>query len=303
MREYNLSCANGPEANLTFTAILKRVGMLSAIACCSAVLAGCDGVSFSAGSARQANSEALDLQRFLILARPPTVTAYKPEEVEQAQQRMARLRPSDLQNREGARIEDANALPWLTGSPIGREFLTISEPRVLVRGTPDAFCPVAVVESGLMPVPELAGKALRTCLSRSTDGCGCQVVAAGSVLLVKQEATTYATAISARVRAPSLGLDGFLVAEEGRNGEILLRDLGGVIGRIERDGADKVVVRLERRSGAFRGRSIKVGFRRGRLAERIYASDDDGNRLSLLIGFDPEELAELAGAWLAWPHG
>lgn len=303
MRKHNLSDANEAEAKLTFLAMLNRVGAHIAILCCAAVLAACGMGSFSAGSARQANSEALDLQRFLILTRPPVVSAYKTDDVEQAQQRMARMRPADLQWREGSRVEDANSLPWLIGSPIGRKFLATPAPRVLVRGTPSAFCPVAVVESGPLPVPDLAANALRSCLSRSTDNCGCQVVAAGSVLLIKQEETTYATAISARIRAPSLGLDGFLVAEEGRDGEILLRDLGGVIGRIDRDGGDEVVVKLERQSGSFRGRSIKVGFRRGRLAERIYASDGDGNRLSLLIGFDPEELAELAGAWLAWPQG
>lgn len=213
------------------------------------------------------------------------------------------MNPADLQNRESSRIENANALPWLTGSPLGRDFLGIEGSRVLVRGIPAAFCPTALVESGNTPVPDLAASALRKCLDRSKDKCGCQIVAAGSVLLVPQADMAYATAISARIRAPALGLNGFLVAEEERDGRVLLRDLGGVIGRITRAPGDAVTIELQAGAQTYSGQSIKVGFRRGRLAERIYASDESGNRLSLLIGFDPDELAELAGAWLAWPKG
>lgn len=245
----------------------------------------------------------MDLQRFLIVPRPPAVAAYEPEEIATARQVMANLNPVNLQAREGARVENANALPWLIGSEAGREFLSKTQSRVLVRGAPREFCPSAVVEAGAEPVPELAARALRECLAQSPDGCGCEVIAAGSVLLVPQSEMNYATAIAARIRAPSLGIDGFLVAEEAAGDGILLRDLNGVVGRVKRTGDGRVEVRLGPDQVAFDGRSIQVGYRRGRVAERIYATDADGNRISLLVGFDPTELAELAGAWLAWPRG
>ncbi len=282
---------------------ISQIGTHGMCLCVATLLASCSMSGTSAGSQRSANAEALDLQQFLILTAPPEIAAYTANDVPQMRRKIAGLRPAQLQEREGSQVESANALPFLTGSAIGRKFLSTDRSRVLVRGAPREFCPTALVESGSASVSDLTASALSKCLNQSSEKCGCEVVAAGSVLLVPRTEVNYATAIAARVRAPSLGIDGFLVAEEDVEGNVLLRDLTGVVGQVERGDADRVTVILGSKRIAFQGRSIEVGFRRGRLAERIYAKDDGGNRLALLIGFDPTELASLAGAWLAWPKG
>ncbi|MEM1161249.1 MAG: hypothetical protein AAGJ28_09970 [Pseudomonadota bacterium] len=265
------------------------------------LVTSCGPNRISAGSQRERNSDAVDLQRLLVLPRPPAIYAADPGQVGKAGQILRNLAVQDLTRREGAGYVDANALPWLTGSTEGRAFLASKAPRALVRGSPAEFCPAAVTTSGQRPAIDLATDALRQCLSASRDGCGCEVIAINSTLMVPRQDVTYATGIAARIRARSLGLDGLLVAEEAQGGDILLRDLGGVIGKISRSGDGIVTVQMRNGAAPFEGKARKVGYRRGRLAERIYASDPDGNRLSLLIGFDPGELAELAGAWLAWP--
>ncbi len=111
------------------------------------------------------------------------------------------------------------------------------------------------------------------------------------------------------MRSTSLDIDLLLVAEE-TSGEAsgdasgdgtLLRDLYGQVAYVIRGEDDSVTVKFASTGRRFDGFRIPVGFRRGRIAERIYAVDADGNRLSLLIGFGPSELASGAAAWLAWP--
>ena len=265
-------------------------------------LSACAPAPDSGGSQRVRNPGALDFQQMLVMDRPPLIAAEDAADVEVARRLMARLNPADLRSRTGARFADANALPWLSGSSAGRSYLSARPQRVLVRGRPAEHCPVAFAELAppSKPIADLAAQALTRCLDEVPKDCGCQVVAAGAVLMVPRAEVSYATGIAARIRAEALGLDGFLVAEEAPDGTVLLRDLARSIARVTRKGTD-VTVTLSETGEVYRGRARAVGYRRGRLAERIYATDDQGERLSLLIGFDPDELAEFAGAWLAWP--
>lgn len=280
-----------------------RKGLVTGIAALAfaAILASCGGAPDSAGSRREKIPERVDLQQILIMPRPPEMVVDDRTDLDTVSRRLQQLNPNALAAREGARLIDANALPWLAGSTVGRKFLDNPSGRVLVRGTPAAFCPVALTETGPGAASALATRALRSCAAQSAPGCGCQVIALGSVLMVPREDVAYATGVSARIQAPSLGLDGFLIAEETPQGEILLRDVSGVVGRMQRGDGGQVTLDFDKAGQAFQGRARSVGFRRGRLAERVYARDSEGNRVSLLIGFGPEELAEFAGAWLAWP--
>ncbi|MEL6197930.1 MAG: hypothetical protein AAFT19_08790, partial [Pseudomonadota bacterium] len=54
-------------------------------------------------------------------------------------------------------------------------------------------------------------------------------------------------------------------------------------------------------AGENRARVVDVGWRRGRIARRLYLQDAAGRRISLLLGFTPEDLEDYAAAWLAFP--
>lgn len=239
----------------------------------------------------------------MVMERPPEVSVTGAEDIESAHMLMERLSFDELRGRTGAKFHDASELPWISGSATGREFLALSEPRLLLRGDPPESCPTAFAEGGepSQPIADLATEALERCIAKVAPGCGCSILAANSVLLVPLEEVSYATGAPARLRVPSLGLEKMLVAEAAGNGREILRDLNHRVGEIEYGEDDRVSVRLDGIEGAFTGEARRVGFRRGRLAQRIYASNAEGDRLILLIGFGPNELSELAGAWLAWP--
>lgn len=266
-------------------------------------LASCGGPVESAGSERFRIPPSVDSQRLLVMEQPPTVVAKSLEDIPMARRIMGRLDPMEMRRRADSRILSANALPWLTSSTPGRDFLQTPPQRIVVRGDPPESCPVAFSRGApaSTPIPELAADALGVCLEAAGPGCGCRVVAAGSVLLVPQEDVAYATGVTARIRARALGLDGVLVAEETPDSRILLRDLTKVVGELSRQPDGTVALRFAGGEDAYVGTARAVGYRRGRLAERFYLENSDGDRVSLLIGFDPDEVAAFAGAWLAWP--
>ena len=237
------------------------------------------------------------------MERPPVIVVKSIDDLRVADNLISRLNIPELAKRKDTQYVDADALPWLSGSAPGREFLSARGNRVLVRGHPQEFCPIALTETAAGPEPfqNVAQTALSRCLEEVPPGCGCRLIAMQDALLATQAEVTYATGIAARIKARSLGLDDLLVAEERQDGSVLLRDLSGVIGFVVTEPDGSVTIRLKGSDTVYSGKARDVGFRRGRLAQRIYAKNAAGERVSLLIGFNPDELAEFAGAWLAWP--
>lgn len=274
----------------------------------AALLSGCAGGEAEFRSARQPISDGFHIQRMLVLPDPPVIAAREPADLAVAAGAAGRIDIVKLSRRNLARWVGVDALPFLTATAEGRRFLTAAAPRALARGAPPEYCPaIAVTTSEADPSQtreQTVRRALQNCLAvlgPARQDCGCRIVALDDLIAVPRRDTAYATGTSARMRAATLGIDLLLVAEETPLGGMLLRDLRGPVAYLTRGADGAVVLYFSADGRRFDGRSIAVGFRRGRIAERIYAQDADGNRLSLLIGFAPAELADAAGAWLAWP--
>lgn len=244
-------------------------------------------------------------ERLVSLPRPPILAAEDAAGLSKAGLNAARTDWQRLYRRTDAQLVSIDALPFLTRTAEGRAFLAAEGPRALARGRPAAQCPLTVV--GLRPegapIDTLVSETLSRCLQGLTAAqpdCGCEVLAVNDFLTVPRWEMNYASGLTARMLVPALGLDALLVADI-VEGETLIRGLDGPVGRLERLPGGRVRVVLGEGRQSFEGRSIPVGYRRGRIAERIYATDAEGRRMSLLIGFSPGELAEGVAAWLAWP--
>lgn len=269
-------------------------------------LGGCIDNGLILQSARKPLVENLHVQRMLVFSNPPIIAASTPEDLPVAMRVAANADPEALSKRESARWVGIDALPFLTSTESGNQFLAAAFPRALARGVPAESCPVDAVATGVPGTHRetVAGEALRSCLAEiipARPDCGCRIVALDELVTVPRGEIAYATGTTARMRSASLGIDLVLVAEESAGGETLLRDLYGPVAHLVHGDNNRVKLNFISTGREFDGYRIQVGFRRGRIAQRIYAIDADGNRLSLLIGFEPDELADGAGAWLAWP--
>lgn len=283
-----------------------------------ALAAACGEEPAGSRSAREPLAEETHLQRMVVLERPPVIAVLSREEMPLAIRAAETLEPDSVARRQTAARVGTDALPFLTQTETGRRFLAAAPPRAIARGMPAEFCPAVASASGAAGDGRgaVARRALEACLAQlgpEREGCGCRVLALDDVVTVPRDETAYATGVSARMQVPDMDLDLLLVAEDARGDArrnerghvagdtVLLRDLRGPVARLSHGEDDSVEVVFTRSGRRFEGYRVPVGFRRGRLAQRIYARDAEGHRLRLLVGFEPEELAGHAAAWLAWP--
>jgi hypothetical protein len=235
---------------------------------------GCAENSMISRSARQPMVENLHQQRMLALSYPPIIAIMPPEDLSGALRAAENADSSVLSKRESARWVNVDALPFLTATDSGKRFLETTVPRALARGMPPENCPVSAFASGAPRTSraEVARRALQSCLAKlgpEQADCGCRIVALDDLVTIPREETAYATGTSARMRSTALGINLLLVAEEASDGGTLLRDLRGPVARLVHGENDSVTLSFLSNERHFDGFRIPVGFRRGRIAERI----------------------------------
>jgi hypothetical protein len=203
-----------------------------------------------------------------------------------------------------SRIEEA-AAPFLHGSPAGRRFLAAPLPRALALGDPPERCPALGFADG-PGAGGVASRALADCLAlleaRGADAdCGCRVIALDDALTAPREAFRYAPGVSARLIGPIAAADRLLIAEEraapdGRSVRVAFIGPGGpvAVADLAEDGSARLI---ELGTGAlWTGRREAIGWRRGRLAERLLLERTDGAPLIAVIGLEPGEMTGDAAA-------
>ncbi len=209
------------------------------------------------------------------------------------------------------RIEPA-AAPFLFSAPEGRAFLAAPvAARALARGAPREWCPTI----GLAAAPEAADpaaaaeRALRRCLAARDEraraaGCGCRLLALGDALLAPQSALDYAPGVGARLIG--LGDGRPLIAREtpaeGAGAVVAFESAAGRVAeaRLAPDGT--ATLTLDDGGAVFEGRRERLGWRRGRIVERLLLRDAAGRRLIALIGIEPLDYAAAGPALAAWPR-
>ena len=269
-----------------------------------AALGGCSGANSGTSVA-----PAPPLNTFIVVDAPPIVEAQNREQMALALLQAGRIDPDRLLSRADAQRVPVTQLPYLARTPVGQAFLDLSAPRAIARGSPPEACPATGIAGGEEAAgirTTAAGLAIGRCLDAlppEHEICGCRVLALDNVLTVPREEMSYAEGTAARLISEELGINTLLVAEATANGDVVLRDLRGRVGVLRRLGGERVEVELAGAPAAvLEGRAVPVGFRRGRLAERILLNDPEGRRAHLLIGFSPEELETLAGLPLREPE-
>lgn len=304
------SCATSPYSR-RITAFLASAAALLAAGCASG-----DGAARA-----DRNLGELGRQQLVLPAAPPLIDAQDDKDVERAMRLAERFSRRTLEQQRRTRTVEAVQTPLLYEAPAGRRFLAASGARALAIGDPPEICPAIGVAASESPAPrsQTAGTALTECLamlkqSRASAECGCRLVALDDTLLAEQTAFTYARGVNAQfVGDKGEALSQPLIAEErpedDGSGDVRIWFLDAIgpraVARLSQAG-DAELALLQGSNGEltathyYRGRWTSEGFRRGRLAEKLYLKDEEGARMIALIGYSPAELAAREAELETW---
>ena len=287
------------------TARINRLVILAA----AGVLAGCAAGESAGGNARDTGD--LGRQQLVLPAAPPVIAAQDETEVARAMRLAERFNRPALESQRRSRTIEAVQTPLLYEAPAGRRFLEAPGARALALGEPPEICPAIGLATSAQPAPraESAERALTDCLamlkkSGASAECGCRLVAIDDTLLAEQGAFAYARGVTAQFIGHGAELSAIYVAEERAeedgSGDVRIWFLDALgpraVARLTEAGEAELAM-LQGANGEleatryFRGRWESEGFRRGRLAEKLYLEDEKGERLIALIGYSPAELA------------
>lgn len=261
-------------------------------------------------------------ERLIQPPQPPALVARSDADVQPIARAASPERLVQLADRNGSVRYEGAQLPFFFESELGQSFLKSGAGRAIAQGAPRESCPAFGVALGADSVPAAVETALNGCLDElsltaAPSDCGCRLLAAGSVLLDETDAYAYARAIHVRLIDPKRGLQTSLIAEEraprllesgpasdkriaelthGARSVWLLSPSGPFASlELKANGAAEMTI-VEGPPEALsavrqlNGRWSAEGFRRGRLAKTVVLTDADGDELTLLIGYEPDEL-------------
>ena len=211
-----------------------------------------------------------------------------------------------------ARKTAAAQVALLHGSPDGRAYIAVADPRAFVLGAPPRICPARVAAAGGDTQADAVGAALRGCFDAlaaagAPESCGCQVMASGAALLAPLADFAYAPGVSGWIVSPDLALDLHLAVREGATpaGDRRLTFLTGpgadIAAVLSRDGTAVLSVRRDGAPDlALTGVHRPEGLRRGRYADRLRLTDAEGHEVVALVGYEPVEYASRRRELLRW---
>ncbi len=281
------------------------------------LVAGC---AAGGGERHARNLGDLGLQQLVLPAAPPVIDAQDAEDVDRAMRLAERFDRPRLEKQRRSRLIEAVQTPLLYEAPAGRRFLAAGGARALAIGAPPEICPAIGLAVSNEPAPrsKTAAAALNDCLemleqSDASAECGCRLVALDDTLLAEQAAFIYARGVSARLLGAGDMLDDILVAEErpeeDGSGDVRIWFLDALgpraVARLTESGEAELAL-LDGANGEltatrfYSGRWESEGFRRGRLTEKLYLTDDYGERLIALVGYSPAELAARKAELETW---